>query len=57
MIAENMLCRVDSNSFLITLLEVITDYAKDNTALNNTHKYMITPREDECYIKLLKYGN
>ena len=45
MIVENMLYGLDSNSFLVTMLEVITDYAKDNTTLSIANKYVVTPKE------------
>ena len=44
MIVENKLCRVDSDSFLINILEVIIDYVKDDTIFNITNKYFITPK-------------
>ena len=43
-IAENMLYRVDSDGFLVTMLEVIKDYAKDDTALDIANKYVVTPK-------------
>ena len=45
LIAENMLTRVDSDGFSITLLEAITDYHKDNTAVDIDDKYVITSKE------------
>ena len=39
-----MLYRVDSDGFLVTMLEVIKDYAKDDTALDIANKYVVTPK-------------
>ena len=44
LIAENMLTRVDSDGFSVTLLEAITDYHKDNTAVDIDDKYVITSK-------------
>ena len=39
-----MLTRVDSDGFTVTLLEAITDYHKDNTAVDITDKHVITSK-------------
>ena len=44
LIADNMLTRVDSDGFYITLLEAIIDYHKDDTAVYNSDKYVITSK-------------
>ena len=44
LIAENMLTRVDSDGFSVTLLEAITDYNKDDTAVDIADKYVITSK-------------
>ena len=44
LIAENILNRVDSDGFSVTLLEAITDYNKDDTASDNSEKHVITSK-------------
>ena len=44
LIVENILTRVDSDVFSITLLEAITNYHKDNTAVDIDDKYVITSK-------------
>ena len=44
LIAENMLTRVDSDGFSVTLLEAITDYHKDNTFFDVNYKNVITSK-------------
>ena len=39
---ENMLTRVDSSSFLVTLLEDIKDHKKNDSALEMADKHVIT---------------
>ena len=43
-IAENVLTRVDSYMFSVTLLEAITDYHKDNTVVDIDDKQVITSK-------------
>ena len=43
-ISENVLTRVDSYSFSVTMLEAITDYHKDNTAVDIDDKHVITSK-------------
>ena len=42
MIAENMLRNVDEEGFTISMLEGITDWRKDETALSRDERYVIT---------------
>ncbi len=43
-IAENMLCQVDSDGFSLTMMKAITDYRKDDAvAVPKTDKYLTTP--------------
>ena len=44
LIAENVLTRVDSGGFSVTLLEAITDYHKYGTAVNISDKYVINSK-------------
>ena len=44
LIAENMLTRVDSDGFSVTLLEAITAYQKDNTAVDIADKHVTTSK-------------
>ena len=40
-----MLTRADSDRFLVTLLEAITDYHKDETTVDVANKHVITSKE------------
>ena len=43
-ISENVITRVDSYMFSVTLLEAIADYHKDNTVVDIDDKYVITSK-------------
>ena len=43
MIAENMLTQIDSEGISTTLMESIADFKKDESALSNQNKYLVTP--------------
>ena len=45
MIAENVLTRVDSDGFIVTLLEAIRDYKKDDPVVQMTDNRVITSEE------------
>ena len=44
LIVENILTRVDSDRFSLTLLEVITDQHEDNTAVDISDKHVMTSK-------------
>ena len=54
MIAENILCRVVSNTFPVTILEVIIDYAKKILHLILLISIWLLLRRDKDCKRLLK---
>ena len=44
-IAEIILTRVNTDSFIITLLEALTDHKKDESAVNIADKHIITSKK------------
>ena len=44
MIAKNILTQIDSEGMSTTLMESITDFKKDDSAVSKQDKYLVTPR-------------
>ena len=43
MIAKNMLTQIDSDGMSTTLMELIADFKKDDSAASKQDKYLVTP--------------